>query len=130
MSNPPAQAEYFKIRILNSQQENDPLGLTGAVTLTYADGSPVHAKLSNIAPGATSEYVELPYGAYQFKLFATNGMSIDVTKQFSELPVQPDYQVQQTTSTTTAGLYHSRENVQAGRRLHSDVISSSFELPG
>lgn len=90
-ANPPAAAENFKVRILNYQQTQDPLGLTGPVTLTYADGTPVHAKLSNIAPNTASEYVELPYGAYQFKLFLSNGSSIDVEKQMTELPVQPDF---------------------------------------
>ncbi|MEI3802672.1 MULTISPECIES: DUF4397 domain-containing protein [unclassified Chitinophaga] len=93
-ANPPAVAQNFKIRILNYQQNQDPLGLTGPVTLTFADGTPVSPLLSNIAPNTASAYVELPYGAYQFKLFGADGASIDVTKQLTELPVQPDFQSQ------------------------------------
>ena len=91
-SNPPAIAERFKIRILNFGGQEDPLGMYGPVTLTYADGRPVSDKLSNIAPNTASPYIELPYGAYQFKLFMSDGSSIDITKQFTQAPVQPDYQ--------------------------------------
>jgi len=89
---PSSDARNFKIRIINEGEAYDPLnlGLTGPVTLTYADGSPVSQTLSNVAPGVSTSYIELPYGAYQFKLFIA-GAPIDVTRQLAEIPVLPLY---------------------------------------
>ncbi|MGQ7856683.1 hypothetical protein ACUN24_20790 [Pedobacter sp. WC2501] len=84
----PAASQNFKIRIVNfgSKALGDQLQLNGPVTLTYADGSLIDQRLSNIALGSSSDYIELPYGAYQFKLFLTNGGSIDLTKQLADFP--------------------------------------------
>lgn len=86
--------QNFKIRIINlgSNVYGDPLGLNlnGPVSLTYADGSPVDPGLNNVAQGVSSGYIELPYRAYQFKLFIANG-AIDVTKQLAEFPIPPYY---------------------------------------
>ena len=81
-------AQNFKIRIVNfgSKVLGDKLQLNGPVTLTYADGTMVDPRVSNIALGASSDYVELPYGAYQFKLFIAGGAGIDVTKQLADFP--------------------------------------------
>lgn len=87
---PPANPQNFKIRIINlgSNVFGDPLGLNinGPVSLTYADGSQVSPVLNNVAQGAASDYVELPYRAYQFKLFIASGGVIDVTRQLAEVP--------------------------------------------
>jgi len=86
---PPTTPQNFKIRVINlgSKVYGDPAGLNinGPVSLTYADGSQVSPTLNNVAQGATSGYVELPYRAYQFKLFIANG-AIDVTRQLAEIP--------------------------------------------
>lgn len=86
---PPTNPQNFKIRIINlgSKVFGDPIGLNinGPVSLTYADGSQVDQALNNIAQGVSSGYVELPYRAYQFKLFIANG-AIDVTRQLAEVP--------------------------------------------
>ncbi|MCC8409466.1 hypothetical protein LJ707_11030 [Mucilaginibacter sp. UR6-1] len=89
----PAASQNFKIRVINygSQAFGNQLELDGPVTLTYADGSVVDQRLSNIAPGASSGYIELPYGAYQFKLFVASGGNIDVTKQLADVPTTPYY---------------------------------------
>jgi hypothetical protein len=89
---PPSNPQNFKIRVINLGSDLDPLnlGLTGPVTLTYADGTPVSSQLSNVAKDAISPYVEIPYGAYQFKVFI-GGAAIDVTKQLSEYPIPPYY---------------------------------------
>lgn len=66
---------HFKVRLLNlSAPVSTPVAaygqledLTGPMTLTYADGSPVDAKTNAVAIGKASEYVEIPYGTYQFR---------------------------------------------------------------
>ncbi|QDW25166.1 hypothetical protein FFJ24_010220 [Pedobacter sp. KBS0701] len=89
----PVAAQNFKIRIVNlgSKLMGNILDLNGSVTLTYADGTVVDQRVSNIALGASSDYVELPYGAYQFKLFIAGGAGIDVTKQLADFPTTAYY---------------------------------------
>jgi hypothetical protein len=82
---PSTRAGYFKLRIINLGNPNDNLGLGGAVSLTYADGSDIDALLNNVAAGQISAYAELPYDSYQFKLFVSG----DVTKQIPEMPLVP-----------------------------------------
>lgn len=81
----PVAPDHFKIRILNLGAANDPLRLSGPVTMTYADGAPVHDVLNGVGIGMVSEYIEVPYGSYQFKLFVDNNHQ----KQLCELPVSP-----------------------------------------
>jgi len=90
---PSANPQNFKIRIINLPSTMDPinLGLIGPVSLTYADGSAVGSQLNNVQVGAASPYIEVPYGAYQFKLFIAGGGSIDLTKQLAESPLAPYY---------------------------------------
>lgn len=89
---PPAQQQNVRIRIINLGQSNDPLRLSGPVTLTYADGTPVSALTSGVAAGATSSYAEIPFGSYQLKLFMSGGSAgIDVTRQLTEEPMYPNY---------------------------------------
>lgn len=83
---PPTNPQNFRIRIINLGLATDAFGLNGPVSLTYADGSPVDPALNNIALGATSAYVDIPYGTYQFKLFIANGGSIVANRELPELP--------------------------------------------
>jgi len=68
----PSQPAGFKIRVMNFVGDNDIASLTGPATLTFSDGQVVDPKLQNVAPGQVSPYVELPFGAYQFKVFMNN----------------------------------------------------------
>lgn len=82
----PSRPDHFKIRIINlcatarypiisprGQLED----LKGPLSLTYADGTPVSDKTSNIAIGPMpSEYVELPYGTYQFRVLTADGRQV------------------------------------------------------
>ena len=70
---PPTNPQHFKIRIVNMGDPASKFNAGGPVWLTYADGSQVSPVLNGIANGQSSEYAELPYGAYQFKLFAGSG---------------------------------------------------------
>jgi hypothetical protein len=76
---PAADPAGFKVRLLNlsSATGNAPAGIfrTGPMSVTLADGTTVPG-LSNIAPGSYSDYVELPYGAYQFKVLNTEGKEV------------------------------------------------------
>lgn len=77
----PSRADHFKIRIVNmaakvETQFQEVEDVAQPLTLAWADGTPVNAATSNIAPGAYSEYVELPYGTYQFKILMPNGHQV------------------------------------------------------
>ncbi len=77
----PARPDCFKIRLLNlsSQLLNNSAGmenLNGSLQLTWADGTPVSDKLNNIKPGEYSEYIEVPYGTYQFKVLTPDGRQL------------------------------------------------------
>lgn len=82
----PTKADHFKIRIVNlsgsiKNPSTGPTGvqekLDGPVSLAYADGTLVDAKTNNItATGKYSEYVEVPYGTYQFKVLMSDGRQV------------------------------------------------------
>lgn len=97
----PSRPDHFKIRIVNlSAVSTDPGNnergrqddLTGPLTLAFADGTPVSEKTSNISNSVVhSEYVELPYGTYQFRVLTADGRpvpglpSTDRTPDFTTL---------------------------------------------
>lgn len=77
---PAADPAGFKVRLLNLSSINSgsiPAGIlrTGPMSVTLADGTAVPG-LSNVAPGKYSDYVELPYGTYQFKVLSTEGKEV------------------------------------------------------
>ncbi|MFZ4860740.1 DUF4397 domain-containing protein [Sphingobacterium sp. Mn56C] len=91
----PKKADHFKIRIVNLSGQlkslaNGPTGaqenLSGPVSLAFADGTLVDAKTSNITTAAKfSEYVEVPYGTYQFKVLMADGRQVpSQSKSFPE----------------------------------------------
>ena len=79
----PSRPDHFKVRIINltgtiknpgfnasGMQES----LEGLVSLVYADGMPVSDETSHISmEERVSEYVELPYGTYQFRVLTADG---------------------------------------------------------
>nr|WP_121270996.1 DUF4397 domain-containing protein [Pedobacter schmidteae] len=79
----PSKPDHFKIRIVNlsgriknpGNNSNGQLeDLTGSVSLAYANGALVAPQTNNISSAIqTSEYVELPYGTYQFKVLMQDG---------------------------------------------------------
>ncbi|WP_157258153.1 DUF4397 domain-containing protein [Pedobacter ginsenosidimutans] len=79
----PSKPDHFKIRIVNlsGSIKNPALNssgsqedLSGNVSLAYADGTLVDARTNHIGPVArASEYIELPYGTYQFKVLMDDG---------------------------------------------------------
>lgn len=81
---PPSRRDYFKIRVINRADDIAFTGnasgnmqdLWGPVTLTYADGTPVSQTTSYVGESVASDYVELPYGKYQFRLLSATGWLI------------------------------------------------------
>jgi len=75
----PSDPAKFKIRILNLSSTvaiNGMENLVGPMTLTWADGTPISNKTSNIPPGQYSEYVELSYTTAQFKVLTSAGIQV------------------------------------------------------
>lgn len=76
----PSKPDHFKIRIINLARKLSPRNpmedLSGPVTLTFADGTTVSEKTSNIAMDSWSDYVDVPYGTYQFKVLSTDGRQL------------------------------------------------------
>lgn len=93
----PSQPDHFKIRVINLMRGTDDQGFFGPVALTYANGSTVNSATCGVVPAdsvhsGTSNYIELPLGAYELKLFMSRqGGLPDFTKQLAELPVQPNF---------------------------------------
>lgn len=74
----PSDPSKFKVRILNLSAGSDDgvENLVGPLTLSWADGTSVSTATTNIMPGKYSEYIELPYGANQFKVLTQEGFQV------------------------------------------------------
>ncbi|EDM35172.1 hypothetical protein PBAL39_16861 [Pedobacter sp. BAL39] len=78
----PSDPRKFKVRILNLSQrvENSNMeNLTGPMTLTWADGTPIDPRTSNIPEGHYSAYIELPYTTAQLKVLTSSGIQVPGT---------------------------------------------------
>lgn len=85
----PARPGFFKIRVINLSYPlgpgfGNPRGifrdLSGPVSLCYADGTPVDQRTSHIGyEKRASEYIELPYGKYQFRILHQSGWQLPAT---------------------------------------------------
>ncbi len=71
-----ADPTHIKIRLINLSSGPDDAKLLGNMTLAFADGSPVNSATNNIFTGKASDYIELPYGTYQFKVLTTDGRQV------------------------------------------------------
>lgn len=76
---------HFKIRIINFGFNLEPRSNFngpfedhyGDISLAYADGQLVSGATSNVNPAKrVSDYVEIPYGTYQFKILSEKGREI------------------------------------------------------
>lgn len=76
----PSKADHFKIRIINFSKKlgasNSMEDIATPITLAYADGTPVSNTTNGIAGENWSDYVEVPYGTYQFKILTSDGRQI------------------------------------------------------
>jgi len=71
---PSSNPENCKVRLLNLSSTPDAYH-TGAMSLSWADGTLI-AGAGNIAPGAYSDYIEIPYGSYQLKVLDNAGKEV------------------------------------------------------
>ena len=82
----PSKPDHFKIRIVNLTGKINSLALNssgqqeelhGPVSLAWADGTLVNAKTTNVSEVThVSEYIELPYGTYQFRVLSGDGRQL------------------------------------------------------
>lgn len=78
----PSSPQNILIRLINlSSSAVVNSGIDEKLSLAYADGSPVSTSTSGIGKGIWSEYVEMPYGTYQFRVMIDGGV-----KQVPALP--------------------------------------------
>jgi hypothetical protein len=71
---PSSNPENFKIRIINLGSTPDNFH-TGPVSLSYANGS-IISGAENVLPGKYSDYIEMPFGTYQFKVLDASGKEL------------------------------------------------------
>lgn len=89
---PASDPTHIRVRLVNLGF-NDPLDPAAQVplTLAFADGTPVNPVTSGIAEGNWSDYVELPYGTYQFRVLA-DGIPVQVPAKPPQLTtIRGDY---------------------------------------
>jgi hypothetical protein len=114
----PARPDYFKVRLLNlsSQLLNNSAGmenLNGPLQLTWADGTSVSDKLNNIKPGEYSEYIEVPYGTYQFKVLTPDGRQLPGQEPDDYYIIDP--------STSSICTYNSANQPQATYQTYAPI---------
>ncbi|HEV2483558.1 MAG TPA: DUF4397 domain-containing protein [Puia sp.] len=76
---PPAGVSNIKIRLVNMGSPVDTFHLTGPLTLTYMDGTPVSSVTTGVPDGVSSAYTEIPYGTYHFRIFTQSGLELPET---------------------------------------------------
>jgi len=115
----PMRPDYFKIRLLNLSSQllaaNDAgmENLNGPLQLTWADGTPVNDKLTNIKPGEYSEYIEVPYGTYQFKVLTPDGRQIPGQEPRNYYIIDP--------STSSICTYNSANQPQSTYQIYAPI---------
>lgn len=65
---PASDPTHIRIRLINLGVSSAGLSPGVPVTLAYSNGTPVSSATSSIANGMWSDYVELPYGTYAFRV--------------------------------------------------------------
>lgn len=73
---PATDPTHILVRLVNFSSAPDDAHLTGPMSLVYADGSSVSTATNQVAPGAYSDYIELPYGTYQFKVLTASNAQV------------------------------------------------------
>lgn len=71
---PSANPKNCRVRLLNLGATPDDFH-SGAMSLSWADGTIIDG-LANVAPGHYSEYIDVPYGSYQFKVLDDAGKQV------------------------------------------------------
>lgn len=86
----PSRPDHFKIRLLNfvgtfDNYQVTPENLMTPMTLAFADGTPVSPETTNVPIGQWSDYIEVPYGTYQFKVLTEDGQHRQVAWDGSDI---------------------------------------------
>ncbi|SHF47321.1 DUF4397 domain-containing protein [Pedobacter caeni] len=124
----PQRAGYFKIRIINLAAKIKSSGqgttpdtedLLDQYTLSYANGDAIHQRTSQIAQGKWSEYVEIPYGTYQFRV---------LTSDQRQLPYGQNPPVAETTAAVDPATSSITERFQKGQYISFAPIKNY--MPG
>ncbi len=91
----PNNPANIKIRILNlsssdvvSQYDNFE-NLNVPLSLVWSDGTKIDDRLSNVAPGKYSEYVDIPYGTYQLKVITNDNRQVAGADNSQQLAFDP-----------------------------------------
>ncbi len=91
----PSNPTNIKIRILNLSS-NDVVSpydnfenLNVPLSLAWSDGTKIDDRLSNIAPGTYSEYVDIPYGTYQLKVITDDNRQVPGADNSQNLAFDP-----------------------------------------
>lgn len=98
---PAGDPTHIRVRLINLGVTSAGLAPGTPVTLALADGTPVNPVTSGIANGQWSDYVELPYGTYSFRVLV-DGTGIQIpgkTPQLMSVASQTDF-------TITGGQYY------------------------
>ncbi|NML23589.1 hypothetical protein HHL16_22105 [Pseudoflavitalea sp. G-6-1-2] len=83
---PSSNPASFRIRLVNLSSDADRNSLPGmfrkgAMTLAFADGTPL-AGMAAVEPGKYSEYIDVPYGTYQFKVLDSDGKEVPSSSSY------------------------------------------------
>ena len=65
---PSTDPTHIRIRLISLKYDRGTYGQSGPVSLAFADGSLVSPVTSGVAEGTWSDYADLPYGNYQFRV--------------------------------------------------------------
>lgn len=68
----PSDPGHIRIRVVNLSSQTEVSNGKDRLSLAYADGSTVSAITSGVGQGKWSDYAELPYGTYQFKIISAD----------------------------------------------------------
>ncbi|PUZ21846.1 hypothetical protein DCC81_24990 [Chitinophaga parva] len=152
---PPNNPQHFKVRLLNLSSSPAKGNVQGNMSLVFADGTTVSSTTSNIAPGKASEYVEVPYGAYQFKVqdaaghivpavptgfdesktINVNNGNMSITTAASAVPIEPGFTCAPLHTFQPGGVYTILVSVNgsfnyypSGSNVSSPTVFNAFRI--
>jgi hypothetical protein len=86
---PSSDPTKFRLRVLNLGAKAYP-SVYDRISLCYADGTPVSEKLQNVAFQQATDYIELPYGNYMFRLKDQSDNFMEGSSNNGQVALNPD----------------------------------------
>lgn len=118
----PKNPKNILIRILNLATESQTnVKPNETVSLTFADGKNVNPKTSNIANGKWSEYVEIPYGTYDFHVVVDGSERQCHAVPFQQISVTSDMDF----SMGNANLYFTQKRLFQPGAVYTVAVTLS-----